>query len=771
MNQAKTSGSQYLQFALPLFDNIDDGLSATATAMPGVPVGACSAGLPEPTAITRAITVTTSVATVAQHRSKPVEPAAVVDVDDHRSENYRFRDAGYVAGSRKEQAASAVILRAKRDGSRVHVSLIDWDELESNPREAKNLVTKSNFFGEIDWAALRAAGIEPGAAFLIDRIYAAIAQEPSIDAPDARKDYATGLQILRDRLEATRKTADVVRELAELWSAFEGAVFTPEEASICAEAKQKSHVLFLERQGIQKRTDEAYQRAMTAKAEVYPFEREIEVRQRRGWKAKPELQQKLDAAEAEHKRVEQIWSDLLEEVKPRRDEIDLERRMLGERVDAIVATAKDRNKRENAFHRALNLFGDRFVAVLRYRSTRYGSDAFAKHVAVAEMGKIADWEWMEKEVTRAPRATSEAVRFQLRVADSFEREGGRQVIPQSTVELKELYKLRAVQSGNWVLRDFASGKFHTEQSGAAFADLADLLGVPDSYISLGGKLALAFGARGNGAKGWKNGAAAAHWESVHRVINITKVRGGGALGHEWFHGWDNLITEIATGQPSGVNDFASANPDILPAGKLRDAMRALYKAMKEGPFRATVTLQYSSTDVKHAARVMERASINGVARMIRDAGNVHAAVQAVDEHLGPKSGEKLKGRNKTLHADFRAIAIAHYGGNPDGGEIEVQCGPTMSSFALEAHKLDQGGKPYYTEPYEMAARAFQSWIEDRLAALGRKNDYLSVYAANRFHKCPLTGMDWKPFPEGKERERINAAFDTLASAIRESLVN
>lgn len=92
----------------------------------------------------------------------------------------------------------------------------------------------------------------------------------------------------------------------------------------------------------------------------------------------------------------------------------------------------------------------------------------------------------------------------------------------------------------------------------------------------------------------------------------------------------------------------------------------------------------------------------------------------------------------------------------------------MSSFALEARKLDQGkSTSYWGTPKEMAARAFSAYCEDRLSAQGRKNDYLSSHADNKFYQDPIFG-DSKPFPEGEERTRINAAFDRLFAAMAES---
>ena len=125
------------------------------------------------------------------------------------------------------------------------------------------------------------------------------------------------------------------------------------------------------------------------------------------------------------------------------------------------------------------------------------------------------------------------------------------------------------------------------------------------------------------------------------------------------------------------------------------------------------------------------------------------------------NGAHSSRKKMQLNRDWRQIAVAHFGGNPEGGTEEVSAGPSISSYALEAGRLDQNGKTYWTQGKEMAARAFQSYVEDRLAQRDRRNDYLSTMADNKYYDC-------KPYPEGEERVRINAAFDKLFDALRAS---
>ena len=702
-------------------------------------------------------------AEAAAKHAKAEAPAGA-DEDDPGSENYRYADTGYVAGSRKEQAAANVIARAKRDGAQVMVQHIDWESMEANPREAKELITKSNLFGVVPWGTLREHGMEPGAGFVIDRIYAAIGTEPKDDNAQARKDYTLGLQTLRNRLEACKTAQEVSDVLDDLQREYDGKILNAEESAAFAKVQEAKKPIGTRLREISAERDAKYGAANTVALSLREMEQKQSARTRRGWKPDAELaagiaklKPKVDAARAE-------YGEALKVLNKERDELEAQYRTLYDMQERIEQTAYARNKIENPLHRAWNIMGERFVNVLRYRK-HDGSDAFYKHLATAKAGGVKDWSWSEKEgATKAPKIKKESARFQMKVADSYKRKGGRDVKPDSTMALKNQFGLRDVQSGNWVLRDEASAKFHVEQSAAAMADLADLIGIPDEQVSFNGRLALAFGARGRGNAG--GSSAAAHYEPVHRVINMTKMAGGGALAHELFHAWDNMVKEAMGGDKAGTEDFASERPDLVPEGPLRDAFKALRDALHDGEHQAEQEHIYTAADYTMAQRNMKPGyyGLSGIAKQINAAGNLGAALDTLDKLFDGR------GTKKNAKA-WRTIAIAHYGGSPDGGTVMAKHGPKMSSFKKEARILDSGSKKeYYSEGREMSARAFQSWVEDRLEGMGRQNDYLSWGADNKYHRDPLTGMEWKPFPEGEERERINAAFDRLMAAFGEQQV-
>ena len=63
--------------------------------------------------------------------------------------------------------------------------------------------------------------------------------------------------------------------------------------------------------------------------------------------------------------------------------------------------------------------------------------------------------------------------------------------------------------------------------------------MPPKSLSLNGGLGLAFGSRGKGGKN----APLAHYEPSNVVINLTKNKGAGSLGHEFFHALDNYFSK------------------------------------------------------------------------------------------------------------------------------------------------------------------------------------------------------------------------------------
>lgn len=702
---------------------------------------------------------------------KPEPKAAQPDDLNPNSPNYRYRDTGYIPGSRKEEAAG-MLRRAGREGKQVRKNDVNWNELEDNPREAEEVITKSNLFGSVDWEALKADGMEPAAGFLIDRIYASIAPRPADSTRQAREDYAVGLETIRDRLEACRTADDVTQVLGQLLEENTGVILNAAEQAEVEPLQSTKRALEKKIAELYREENELSTVHSQAIARVYVAKAEQAKRARRKWKPDPELDAELESAQTDHgaakERLEawraahpEIAQQKFEERQPNggvrvwfRSELDLARQALQVKIRAVEEKARTRNIQENPMVRAWAQFGERFLNVLIYRRYK-GSDAFAKHVARAKSGRITDWSWAEKGKISGKGAGKGAVRFQLQVASEFRREGGRVVDVNSTHALKARFNLRDVQSGNWVLKDPAAAKFHVEHTAQAFADLAGLLGVEESDVSFNGRLAMAFGARGQGSKGWRDNAARAHYEPIHRVINLTKMGGGGSLAHELFHAWDNIIREALGEGAVSAEYFATEMYQEIQDPAVREAFAGLERAMREGEHQFTQTHAYTESDYRLAKHNLDQGR-SGFSAQIRDAGSLERALEVIASTFTRDDRRATKRKR-----DWTRIAVAWYGGNPEGGTIAAKTGPKMSTFEIEAMILDNGERDkYWSTRKEMAARAFQAWVEDRLRDRGQRNDYLSSGADNRWYP------DANPYPEGAERERINAAFDVLMTTFR-----
>ena len=119
-------------------------------------------------------------------------------------------------------------------------------------------------------------------------------------------------------------------------------------------------------------------------------------------------------------------------------------------------------------------------------------------------------------------------------------------------EFRETFGFRGVEFGNWMTQ--ADRAKALNECYDALMDLADVCGVSPKALSLDGKLAMAFGARGGGQFN-------AHYEPGKVVINMTKTRGAGSLAHEWFHAVDNYFARMGGANADG---FATSKQGINP---------------------------------------------------------------------------------------------------------------------------------------------------------------------------------------------------------------
>ena len=567
-----------------------------------------------------------------------LDQASTALSDHYKDANYRYKDVGYIAGSRKELAQSS-IMQAKKAGQLVQSTDIDWDALESDPRIAADTITKANVFGKPDWEALREGGMDGNAAYLIKRMYAAVALEPDDQSPEGRKLYVTAIQNLRSTFEGCKTVKYVIDEMITL------------------------------------------------------------------------------------SKLLQTYSNMV--------------------------TLPDGTRELNYDSKVAHALGKKF------RSWIFKTG----NTAIRDARKIGDldWDWLEASDRSTGEAKPKKTRFQLEAASDIERVGGEPVNIVSTEQFKDKFGLRAVQSGNWVLKDKESIEFHVQRAAEAFVDMADVTGISVEQLGFGGRLGLSFGARGKGG-------ALAHYEPVQRVINITKMKGGGSLGHEYFHALDNVILDLIQQQNNGkAGYFATHDPSGLPDGAIKRAFINLRKAMLIAPqgvmaFKLDDRLRSDINGIRMGKQLLEQMR----------AANIQTPADVVEFLSNTGYSTVAKGQPLSKYAQLVVAAAMRELGMISGMEDQIDL-PALweeSQFKIKAVILDDGkeGK-YWSQPLEMAARAYSAYLQDRLADKGRKNDYLA-YSTQGGH----SRVGEIAYPQGDERLAVNAAFDQLFKAIKDEQV-
>lgn len=397
-------------------------------------------------------------------------------------------------------------------------------------------------------------------------------------------------------------------------------------------------------------------------------------------------------------------------------------------------------------------------------------------------------------------------------------------------DFRTAFGFRGVEFGNWNNQDERQQLMNEAYDG--LMDLAEVMGIPPKAISLNGDLALAFGARGHGLSG-----ARAHYEPDRAVMNLTKMKGAGALAHEWFHAVDhyfgrqdgkapvtwvtnkdgtrslkvhrdfesNAVSSGFSRMNSGVREEVRAAYAKVMTTMARKAEQYVEDTAKTERFVAAVRNDVDQQltnirrdlaeqkDVRYYKRNNKPASAEQLAEFDAIAQRILAG-ETLDTELRSATGAKtltgMRWTNDALEqigAIYKAVRgrsgfDADQNGTLDrlrqemglysarlkmlaeaqNGEEKTKKVPT--DFAMDAKSLDQGrGTDYWITPHEMAARAFQGYVEDKIGERGGKSPFLNYAPENAGILTPWGAK--RPYPAGEERKAINAAFDKLVDVI------
>lgn len=379
----------------------------------------------------------------------------------------------------------------------------------------------------------------------------------------------------------------------------------------------------------------------------------------------------------------------------------------------------------------------------------------------------------------------------------------------SPKDFQSAFGFRGGEFGNWNQGEHGQAVLNHAFDG--LHDLADTLGLPPKAISLDGKLAVGFGSRGHGGKD----AARAHYERDKTVINLTKMKGAGTFAHEWFHALDHHIGQMAGKNGSDrEGSYASHGfpykhtADAELASAFKNVIDTMTAKTTDQPITADFETKRHGHAAKHLNEVMADIDRGLEGSSYRPAKPLSAEDKARWSELKSKvlAGElgeqvivpgqsRFGGRysnanieemnkiyKKATGRSFITSELSSRGHQLIGAVKHLNDTKSRVAKAIEgateskkiptdyfdqARQIDNyRASDYWATPHELAARAFESYVKDKIEGRGNRSDYL-VYGTKN---TPLNSMLGKPYPEGEERTKINAAFDRLLEAVRKTAV-
>lgn len=402
--------------------------------------------------------------------------------------------------------------------------------------------------------------------------------------------------------------------------------------------------------------------------------------------------------------------------------------------------------------------------------------------------------------------------------------GGRAISPD---DFLSSFGFRACEFGNW-LPDIERQDV-LNRAYDSLSTLARVLGVPKTFISLNSTLAVAFGARGVGRAAAHyeparkvinltrmSGAGSLAHEFFHalddhlgeHVKTLSKgARTHGRLNNSYF-ATELFLTQKRHG--SGYRNNEIAQDGYLPA-ELSARLSPLITAVNSMTVRhrtaeeAQILVEQNLGILRNNSRIwisnalhitMPGANYEERSRQAAAfeasaygevvegngstwAGEQHPLVERISgmfKHGVGKAATKdqaktlrqnLKGLEDTLSripevhrlmTDQDALMASKYVGSQ---------GLVNTTYFKHAEAIDEGkSSKYWSTVLELAARSFESYVQDRCAERGWRDDYL-VHGTeeSRFESAAHS-----PYPMGDERKRINEAFGGLIELVKNELV-
>lgn len=329
-------------------------------------------------------------------------------------------------------------------------------------------------------------------------------------------------------------------------------------------------------------------------------------------------------------------------------------------VNAFVVKIKVRGIGQPIEVKRFPIEGERYSRErsLNYKKMMDESSQWAKSEECKQISdEIAQNALSAKKTSGKVKVKTETDKMRERVGEDYRN--GRDITAN---ELLDTFGFRAIEFGNYVNQKERQSFLNNIYD--SLMDMSKILGISPKGLSLGGKLAIAYGARGKSA-------ASGHYEPYKNVINVTKTSGNGVFAHEWMHALDYYFSNFNT-----ENIYSSAPHATSGEYKsdIRDEVKSsfdnLMSVIKASDYykRSVALNEYYSSDTELAARALQ----DYIIRKLEEKGQVN---DFLSNHITP---EEWSGSEKTYPF-------------PSGKEVESIGEAFNNLFDTIEEKVDEEG--------------------------------------------------------------------------------
>lgn len=655
---------------------------------------------------------------------------------NEKQKNKEFKDVGTrVGGSKKEKAAYKIIM------------LADLNEIEKDAITAEQLVVKEKVYSPVDVSDERQRGVSAGAAYLKVKIRASCAAKPP-NSPERRQSYVKFISVLVKDLQDCYMVEDV-RKLMGKYRNFSQAEIIMAFFEISQESadelskKMQSYITF---HGL---TTLIYGKAFSNM--LYVSSDAAKTVWNDAYKFDPITE------DMSKKYVEKYISDLDYRIEQNKKRIDEYKQKTQQEIKY------EHKDRVQFFNGDVEVTRQYFIGRLENSINAYENQK--NEIPDKIKPRSNDWSWADLPTERKQAVKSNEREINSGISLDFIKRTGGIKIDDSLVDMAKLndendnpiiskFGFQSIQFGHYVKDNEA--KRHIKHFLGAVLDLAEILDIDIKQLNQIGQLSIAFGARGKGK-------ALAHYEPGRKIINLTKGNGDGTLCHEWGHYFDNILLMI--GSDRITTSFASqtfatnSNSNITIANyDVRIAFGELLNFIKNGKVGITEPVKIRFYAFERKTPFKFRIGTKNFATELhgtpKETFEYWAAQHTFFANEAPDNNY-LKYQTEFFGKLISDLELPFY-------DIELK--PKGSQYFSNSAKLKS---KYWIDNVELFARAWESYILDKLKAAGRYNNYL---VSGQYEEAITIadGSDVVVYPIGRERVYMFELFEKLIDAMKKA---